>query len=116
MMEDTMRPWIAITACMLALVAAGQAKAFERGPVCRESTVVDEMTREIRSRSYYAEVDPRLVTEQPTTDSRVVRCQVCVQMSPYDTMRFGDRPIQQCQAHGFEILILTRGFVVRDLR
>jgi hypothetical protein len=31
-------------------------------------------------------------------------------------MRFGDRPIQQCQAHGFEILILTRGFVVRDLR
>ena len=78
--------------------------------------MVDEMTREVRAGDYYAEVDPRLVTEQPTADPRVVRCQVCVQSAPYDTMRFGDRPIAQCVAHGFEVQILPDGFVVRDLR
>jgi hypothetical protein len=78
--------------------------------------VVDEMTREIREQSYYAEIDPRLVTEQPTLDQRLVRCQVCVQTAPYDTMRVGDRPIEQCEAHGFEVLILPLGFVVRDLK
>jgi hypothetical protein len=114
-MEDTMRQWIAIIAVLLAPCAAEPARAGDRGPVCREPAVVDEMTREIRATTYYAEVDPRLVTEQPTIDSRVVRCQVCVRMAPYDTMRFGDRPIRQCLAHGFEVLILPTGFVVRDL-
>jgi hypothetical protein len=37
-------------------------------------------------------------------------------MAPYDTMRFGDRPIRRCEAYGFEVLTLPTGFVVRDLR
>lgn len=108
-----MRRWIAVIAILL---GPRPALAFDRGLVCREPAVVDEMTREIRGQSYYAEVDPRLVTEQPTIDSRVVRCQVCVLMAPYDTMRFGDRPIRRCEAYGFEVLTLPTGFVVRDLR
>jgi hypothetical protein len=115
-MEDTMRQWIAIIAVLLAPCTMQSARAGDRGPVCREPTVVDEMTREIRAQNYYAEVDPRLVTEQPTIDQRVVRCQVCVLLAPYDTLRFGDRPMRRCEAHGFEILILSAGFVVRDVR
>jgi hypothetical protein len=115
-MEDTMRQWIAIIAVLPALGATQPARAAERGPACREASVVDEMTRQIVAQSYYARVDPRLVTEQPTIDSNVVRCQVCVQLTPYDMARFGDRPIRQCVAHGFEVLILPDGFVVRDLR
>ncbi len=46
----------------------------------------------------------------------VVRCQVCVQSAPYDMTQFGDRPIRQCLAHGFEVRIVPAGFVVRDLQ
>lgn len=84
--------------------------------VCREPSVVDEMTREIRDYDYYSEINPKLVTETPTADPNVVRCQVCVQSAPYSMTRFGDQPIRQCLAHGFEIQILRGGFVVRDLR
>jgi hypothetical protein len=111
-----MRQWVAMIAVLTALGATQPARAAERGPACREASVVDEMTRQIGAQSYYAQVDPRLVTEQPTIDSNVVRCQVCVQLTPYYMARFGDRPIRQCVAHGFEILILPDGFVVRDLR
>jgi hypothetical protein len=111
-----MRQWLVTMAGLLAVFAAGPALAREPGPVCREPAVVDEMTREIVGRNYYADVDPRLVTEQPTADPSLVQCQICVQMTPYDTLRFGDRPIRQCQSHGFEVRILPLGFVVRDLR
>jgi hypothetical protein len=94
------------------LLAATPALAYERGPACREPTVVDEMTREIRAENYYADVDPRLVTEQPTRDTRVVRCDVCVLYAPYNTIRFGDQPIARCVARGFDVLMLTNGFVV----
>lgn len=96
--------------------AVRPAVAWERGPVCREPSVVDEMSREIRARNYYTLVDPALVTEQPTVDPNVVRCQVCVQATPYNMTRFAERPIPQCLAHGFEVRILPAGFVVRDLR
>ena len=33
--------------------------------------------------------------------------------APYDTTRFGDQPIGQCLARGFEMRILPNGFVVR---
>jgi hypothetical protein len=102
-----------------ALVSFGlgqPAAALERGPVCREPTVVDEMTREIRAREYYSQVDPALVTEQPTVDPGVVRCQVCVQATPYDITRFGEQPVRRCVAHDFEVRIVQAGFVVRDLR
>ena len=101
---------------LLSIVAAEPAIAGARGPVCRQDSVVDEMTRQIISRDYYGEVDPNLVTETPTGTMNVVRCQVCVQFAPYDTTRFGDRPIRQCLEHGFEVRILSSGFVVRDLR
>lgn len=103
---------------MLLLLAAGTlpAEAALRGPVCREDSVVDEMTRDIRARNYYSSVDPRLVTEQPTGDPLVVRCQACVASAPYDTLRFGERPIERCLPHEFEVQIKPGGFVVRDLQ
>lgn len=100
---------------LLAATVASPAQA-ERGPVCREPSVVDEITREVKARNYYTSVDPRLVTEQPTADPHVVHCNVCVQLAPYDTTRFGERPIEQCVPHGFEVRIVPAGFVVRDLR
>ncbi|MDR3529058.1 MAG: hypothetical protein P4L90_00675 [Rhodopila sp.] len=107
----------AVTTAILVSAGSGvPALAWERGPVCREPSVVDEMTRQIRDRDYYSIVDPQLVTEQPTADPRMVRCQVCVQLAPYDMTRFGDYPIKRCVAHGFEVQILSSGFVVRDLR
>jgi hypothetical protein len=108
--------WLIPFVMLMSFVTAAPADAGERGPVCRETSVVDEMTREVRDHNYYGNVDPRLVTETPTVNPNVVRCQVCVQSAPYDTTRFGDQPIRQCLAHGFEVLILRSGFVVRDLR
>jgi hypothetical protein len=101
---------------LLAIWAIRPAVATDRGPVCRESSVVDEMARQVRARNYYGSVDPGLVTEQSTADPRVVRCQVCVLSTPYDTTKAGERRIDQCVARGFEVRILTRGFVVRDMR
>ncbi|OYV38405.1 MAG: hypothetical protein B7Z80_10140 [Rhodospirillales bacterium 20-64-7] len=101
---------------ILAIAALGQpAGAHEQGPVCRVPTVVDEMARQIRTANHYAQVDARLVTEQPTATPNLVRCQVCVLDAPYDMPRFGPQPIRRCIAHGFEIRILQAGYVVRDL-
>jgi len=110
-----MRRCVAALAVLLS-GAAAPAMAWEPGPVCREASVVDEMTREIHARDYYSRVDPALVTEQLTIDPNVVRCDVCVQAAPYDMTRFGEQPIRHCVAHGFEVRILRLGFVVRDLR
>jgi hypothetical protein len=111
-----MRRAASIMLLLLAICGTRPAAATERGPVCRESSVVDEMARQVRAWNYYGRVDPRLVTEQSTADPRVVRCQVCVLSSPYNTTAAGERRIDQCVARGFEVRILTRGFVVRDLR
>lgn len=108
--------WLAPVIALIPLCAADPAVAGERGPVCRQPSVVDEMTRQVRDHDYYTQVDPRLITETPTAEPNVVRCQVCVQSTPYDTIRFGDQPIRRCLANGFEIQILPHGFVVRDLR
>jgi hypothetical protein len=97
------------------LAATAPAMAGNRGPVCREPSVVDEMTRQIRDRDYYSKVDPRLVTETPTDTPNLVRCQVCVQSAPYAMTGLGERPIRQCLEHGFDVQILRDGFVVRDL-
>jgi hypothetical protein len=90
--------------------------ARDRDPDCRQPTVIDEMAREIDDRNYYGKVDPKLVTETPTGSPNVVPCQVCALSAPYDTTRLGNRAIKQCLEHGFEVLILRSGFVVRDLR
>ncbi|HEY0181876.1 MAG TPA: hypothetical protein VGC09_03625 [Rhodopila sp.] len=109
-------PAVVPAALAAVLCAAPPAFAGERGAVCREPSVVDEMTREIRDHYYYSEVDPRLVTETPTSDAVLVHCQVCVQSAPYDTIRSGEHPIARCLAHEFEVRILHSGFRVRDLQ
>src|ERR1700743_2990111 len=101
---------------LMPVLVASPAFGGGRGVGCREPSVVDEMTREIRDHSYYSEVDPKLITESPTADPALVRCQVCVQSAPYDMTRFGDRPVGRCLEHGFEIQILPGGFLVRDLK
>jgi|SRR4051812_43572536 hypothetical protein len=111
-----MERWTAVLAAMAALAAAQPAHAWERGPACREPSVVDEMTRAIRAKNYYAQVDPDLVTEQATSVANVVHCQVCVQAAPYEATRFSDRPVRHCLAHEFEVRIVSAGFVVRDLQ
>ncbi len=100
-----------------AVVFAGPTGALlarEPGPVCREASVVEVITRLVRERDYYSDVRSQLVTEQPTNDPHVVRCQVCVQLAPYDTVRFGDRSIQQCQPQAFDVEIFPAGFVVHS--
>ncbi len=79
----------------------GPFAAAERGPVCREPSVVDEIAREVRAGNYYGIVNARLVTEQSTADPGIVRCQVCVQSTPYETTQFGERPVAQCVARRF---------------
>lgn len=108
--------WLVPVVLSVALGAIGSSMAGERGPVCRQPSVVDEMTREIRDQDYYSSVNRALITETPTTDPNVVQCQVCVQVAPYNTSRFGDQPIRQCKPHGFEVRILHSEFVVRDLK
>jgi hypothetical protein len=110
-----MRSWLVIAVMLVSSGVTAPAIAGGRGPVCREPSVVDEMSREIRDQDYYTYVNPELVTETPTADPGVVRCQVCVQFAPYDATRPGDGRIRQCLAHGFEIRILHGGFVVHDL-
>jgi hypothetical protein len=102
-------------ATLVLLLALKPALAAERGPVCREESVLDEITREVQAGDYYANFDPRLVAEQPTVDPRFVHCHVCVLSTAFDTMRFGDRPVAQCVSRGFEVQILAGGFVVRAL-
>jgi hypothetical protein len=106
-----MRVRLALSALLAILPSA----AFAGGPVCRDGAVVDEMAREIRAQDYYTRITNDLVTETPTGRPNVVRCQVCVLAAPYDTLRFGDRPVRRCEAHAFEVRILEAGFVVRDL-
>jgi hypothetical protein len=107
--------WLAPVVILVLLFSTGAALAGDRGLVCRVPTVVDEMTREIRDHNYYSRFDPAFVTESPTADPNIVRCHVCVLSALYDTRRFRNQPIRPCLPHGFEVLILSGGFVVRDL-
>jgi hypothetical protein len=111
-----MRRFAASIIMLISWAAAEPAMAGERGPVCREPSVIDEMTREVRDHAYYSRIDAKLVTETQTADPNLVQCQVCVLSAPYDTTEFGDRPIRQCVEHRFEIQIVPSGFVVHDLK
>jgi hypothetical protein len=104
---------------MLAMVAAvptQHALAASPGPVCREPTVLDQMSLQLRQRAYYVRVEPDLVWEEPTTARNVIRCGVCVAVALYDTPRYGDQPVAACEAHAFDVQTLLNGFVVRYLR
>ncbi len=111
-----MRQWLMPIVMVTSFVTGGSVFAGDRTSVCRQPSVVDEMTREVLEQDYYSRVDPTLVTETPTTTVNMVRCQVCVESAPYDMPRFGDRPVRRCLEHGFEVRILHGGFVVRDLK
>jgi hypothetical protein len=108
--------WLAPIVVLLSWIAATPGTAGQRGPVCREPSVVDEMTHEIRNRDYYTKVDPQLVTETSTPYPNIVHCQVCILSAPYDMTRFGDQPVRRCLEHGFEVRILSNGFVVLDMK
>ena len=101
--------WGMVFVVLMPVLVASPAFGGGRGAVCREPSVVDEMTREIRDHSYYSEVDPKLITESPTADPALVRCQVCVQSAPYDMTWFGDRPVARCLPHDFEVRIVPAG-------
>ncbi|HYZ21432.1 MAG TPA: hypothetical protein VE690_04670 [Rhodopila sp.] len=105
---------LAITAALVPALAPTPAPALaaEPGPVCRASTVVEVMAREIRAQDYYTQIDPRLITEQATPIPNLVRCNVCVLQTPYEMTRFGQQPIRRCIARTFEVRILRNGFVV----
>jgi hypothetical protein len=111
-----MKRWVAPLGVLATIALARPATAGTPGPVCRQASVVDEITREVRAQDYYSRVDPALVTETPTALPDLVRCQVCVLLAPYDMTRFGEHPVERCVEHGFEVRILRNGFVVRDLK
>jgi hypothetical protein len=85
------------------------------GPICREPSVVDEIARQIKSNDYYAKVEAQLITEEPTREANVVRCQVCVLARPYLMPQFGDKPIPRCLPAEFDVRAVGLGFVVRAL-
>jgi hypothetical protein len=80
--------WLAPVIVLIPFCAADPAVAGERGPVCRQPSVVDEMTRQVRDHDYYTHRDPNRIQSR----------------------------FRRCLANGFEIQILPHGFVVRDLR
>ena len=106
----------ATTAFLLLCPAFGAGAAHAQGPVCLERSVVEEISREIRLRDYYARVDPQLVAEFPTGDPAIVVCQVCVLLAPYDSSRLGTNPIGRCQPRNFDVRIVTNGFIVSHRR
>jgi len=106
----------AILLDLLLTLVATPAMAQPQHSICRETAVVAEMTREIRARNYYIKVDPALITEQPTSDPLIVRCQVCVEAAPYNMTQYGEAAIPRCQPRGFEVRALRLGFVVRYLQ
>jgi hypothetical protein len=113
------KPWVAPSvlagACLALIVGTASASAGTPEPVCRVSTVVSEMARQIRERIHYAYVDPRLVTEQMTPQPNIVHCQVCIQNTPYDMPQFGAQPVRRCVPQNFEVRIFDSGYVVQDL-
>lgn len=110
-----MRRWMTPILVLSVVAAARPAIAGDPGPICREASVVDEITREVHNRNYYSTVNPELITETPTADPQFVHCQVCVQLAPYNTLRFGDHPVARCVEQGFEIHIMPGGFIVNGL-
>jgi len=103
-------------ALALMLPAAPPARAGTPAPVCRLSTVVDQMTRMLRVRFYYLRVDAALIQEAPGLDGRTVQCGVCADIVTYDTPRYGGQPVIRCEEHVFGVRAVRNGFVVHYLR
>jgi hypothetical protein len=106
-----------IAAALPIALWAGTARAGAPPPaVCRITTVVDEMARELGSRAHYVRLDPALIQEEPTLDRRIVQCGVCAIVFMYDMATYGDQPLASCEPHAFSVLAVRNGYVVQYLR
>jgi hypothetical protein len=106
----------AALALALMIPAAPPARAEIPAPVCRLSTVVDQMTRMLRVRFYYLRIDAALIQEAPNLDGRTVQCGICANIVAYDMPRYGSQPVGRCEEHVFGVRAVRNGFVVRYLR
>jgi hypothetical protein len=93
-----------------AAVNAGQQR-----PICIVPSVLDAMSRAIKQRDYYAQIDPRLMVEQPASVTNTVWCGVSVSTLDYNTYRAGGMPLWRCEQYMFSVRALSDGFVVRFL-
>jgi hypothetical protein len=101
---------------VIAMLGTGRpALSTERAPVCRIASVVEEMQRQIRIRDYYGWLDRELVQERPTMVANLVQCDVCVLDARYDMPSFGPRPFRRCIPAAFEVRMLEKGYLVRNL-
>lgn len=85
-------------------------------PVCRISTVLEVMIREVQNRDYYARIDRNLIIEQPGADATRFRCSVWATTLVYDSPRSGAVPLVRRDFHEFAVQAVRHGFVVRFVR
>jgi hypothetical protein len=102
-------------ALILFLLPVPRASAGDR-PICRVLSVLDVMAREVRTRDYYARIEPRLVDEFPSSTPNTVLCGVTVWTVSYDAYRADGIPIGRCENYVFSVQVLSGGFLVRYLR
>src|SRR5438128_2624316 len=106
----------ALLSVFLLGMPAGRAIAGPPGPICRLPTVVEVMTRELRTRAAYVWLDPAVIEEAPTPNARVVRCGVCSITAFYDTALYGAQPVGRCEPHTFTVESLRNGYIVRSIQ
>jgi hypothetical protein len=102
-------------ALILFLLPVPRASAGEDRPICRVLSVLDVMAREVRTRDYYARIEPRLVDEFPSSTPNTVLCGVTVWTVSYDAYRADGIPIGRCENYVFSVQALSGGFLVRYL-
>ncbi|MBV9248245.1 MAG: hypothetical protein JO227_03220, partial [Acetobacteraceae bacterium] len=106
----------AIVAAVALTAWAERAEAGGPAPICRADSVLQAVWRIMHSRAAYVEVDPNLVSEEPTAVRNVVRCGICVLLASYDTPVFGPLPVLTCEPHIFTVRSLQIGYVVGFVR
>lgn len=89
--------------------------AGQQRPICIVPSVLDAMSRAIRQRDYYAQIEPRLMVEQPAPPPNTVQCGVSVSTLDYNTYRADGLPLWRCEEYIFSVRALSDGFVVRFL-
>ena len=102
-------------ALILFMLPVPRASAGEDRPICRVLSVLDVMAREVRTRDYYARIEPRLVDEFPSSTPNTVLCGVTVWTVSFDAYRANNMPIGRCENYLFSVQALPGGFLVRYL-
>ncbi len=103
----------AMVAVVVAMIAtAVPARAAGPPPICSDPDVLDWVRQSLREREPYGAMQSRTVNEAPGSVGDVVRCSVCVQPFVYDPGRRQMVPVSRCEAHGFVVRTLPRGFLV----